>query len=83
VLSKVFSTSNITGPIKFLMRLILGTDFSAKSPNLAHKMQNIEALEKIWESSSGGNKISLPRKIFGMSARLFFSIVALAASVLV
>ena len=90
VLSRIFSTSNITEPIKFLMRLILGTDFSKKSPELAAKLSNIDNLEKLWSQSSGtvgssstSSLISVPKKIFGMSARLFFSIVALASSILI
>lgn len=77
VLRKVFNSNNVIAPVKFLMRLLIGTDFS-KSP----EAKSMEYLENLWRNSvSTPPKRNFPKKIFGMSLNLFKSILLAAVGV--
>jgi hypothetical protein len=71
VLGRVFNSNNVISPIKFLMRLLIGSDFS-KTP----EAKSMDYLETLWKNSliNQPNKSSFPKKIFGMSLNLFKSI---------
>jgi len=51
ILLRVFNIKNVTGPIKFILRLILGRDvFMSKE-----KAKTAAYLHALWEQSSGGD----------------------------
>lgn len=49
VLKKVFRLSNITKPIKMIMKLLLGTDFESSRQKLKHiSPESMKVLESAW-----------------------------------
>jgi len=52
VLKKIFNPSNVTEPLKYLMKLLFGFDIGKVAERNTNKSINYSLLEKSWESAS-------------------------------
>ena len=87
VLKKIFRLSNITKPLKFIMKLLLGTDFESRSQKLRHiSPESMKVLESAWvitEASKSQAPLPQPpnmiRRMMNLFKNLMVVVVGLSA----